>query len=145
MLLVFRFYFRKILQSVNKFIQTKFQDVTRNLRFGANLQKRRRRKKETKIAFAKSIFKLTSYGIGSIQYFTKEFMATQRVINVYLYLVRMQSCRKKEEEKNLRLPPQLFLNIPPMQIIIKPRGLRYYLPFPRLRPIKSTCQSLMEK
>lgn len=74
-------------------------------------------------------------------------MATQRVINVYLYLVRMQSCRKKEEEKkNLRLPPQLFLNIPPMQIITKPRGLRYYLPpFPRLRPIKSTCQSLMEK
>lgn len=86
------------------------------------------------------------HGIGSIQYFTKEFMATQRVINVYLYLVRMQSCRKKEEEeKNLRLPPQLFLNIPPMQIITKPRGLRYYLPFPRLRPIKSTCQSLMEK
>lgn len=39
------------------------------------------------------------HGIGSIQYFTKEFMATQRVINVYLYLVRMQSCRKKEEEK----------------------------------------------
>lgn len=65
MLLVFRFYFRKILQSVNKFIQTKFQDVTRNLRFGANLQKRRRRKKETKIAFAKSIFKLTSYGINA--------------------------------------------------------------------------------
>lgn len=65
MLLVFRFYLRKILQSVNKFIQTKFQDVTRNLRFGANLQKRRRRKKETKIAFAKSIFKLTSYGINA--------------------------------------------------------------------------------
>lgn len=65
MLLVFRLYFRKILQSVNKFIQTKFQDVTRNLRFGANLQKRRRRKKETKIAFAKSIFKLTSYGINA--------------------------------------------------------------------------------
>lgn len=65
MLLVFRFYIRKILQSVNKFIQTKFQDVTRNLRFGANLQKRRRRKKETKIAFAKSIFKLTSYGINA--------------------------------------------------------------------------------
>lgn len=65
MLLVFRFYIRKILQSVNKFIQTKFQDVTRNLRFGANLQKRKRRKKETKIAFAKSIFKLTSYGINA--------------------------------------------------------------------------------
>lgn len=31
-------------------------------------------------------------GIGSIQYFTKEFTATQRVINVYLYLVRMQTC-----------------------------------------------------
>lgn len=74
-------------------------------------------------------------------------MATERVINVYLYLVRMQSCWKKKK-KNLRLPFQLFLNIPPMQIITKRRGLRY-LPFPRRRrprrPIKSTCQSLMEK
>lgn len=83
-------------------------------------------------------------GIGSIQYFTKEFTATQRVINVYLYLVRMQTCWKKKKEKNLRLPPQLFLNIPSMQIITKPREA-FDTTFHSLRPIKSTCQSLMEK